>query len=459
MTRILHIGFIGALLLSACTSAHGDDWPQWLGPQRDGIWREKGVMEKFPKDGLKERWHAEVGMGYGGPAVTAGKVYIMDRILAEGAKNPTNPFAKDTVGGKERVLCLDESSGKQLWKHEYDCSYQVSYPAGPRVTPLADGDRVYTLGTMGDLYCLDTSNGKMIWSKNLHKEYKAPVQTWGFSASPLVDGDRLICLVGGEDSLVVAFDKTSGKELWRSLSGTRQGYSSPMICKAGGKRQLIVWDPSELHSLDPESGKEYWAEKFPVKSDMTIATPRVEGDRLLVTSFYNGAMLLKLDKEKPAATVLWKGKGKGELPDQTDGLHTVMPTPIIRDGYIYGVCSHGELRCLKEEDGTRVWETLAATTKDNKPVRWANAFLTPIAGTDRCFLFNELGDLILANLTPKGYEEISRAHIIDPTNRMATFGIGRQPVFPVVWSHPAYANRCVFVRNDSLIVCVPLAAE
>ena len=462
MTRASQsMSFVCFVFLATLTStlARADDWPQWLGPDRDGIWREKGIVEKFPKGGLKERWHADVGMGYAGPAVAGGKVYVLDRVLDEGAKNPDNPFAKGKIGGKERVLCLKESTGEKLWTHEYDCTYEVAYPAGPRTTPLIDGDHVYALGTMGDLYCLDTDKGKVVWSKNLRKEYKAAVQTWGFSASPLLDGDKLICLVGGEDSLVVAFDKTSGKELWRSLPGIRQGYCPPIICERGGKKQLIVWDPAELHSLDPENGKEYWSEPFPVKSDLTVPTPRLHGDNLLVTSFYNGSMLLQLDKNKPAATVVWKGKGKGELPNQTDGLHSIMPTPYIRDGYIYGVCSHGELRCLKQEDGSRVWETLEATTKDKKPVRWGNAFLTPVGYTDRCLIFNELGDLILARLTPKGYEEISRAHIIEPTNRMATFGIGRDKAFPVGWSHPAYANRCVYARSDERIVCLSLAAE
>jgi outer membrane protein assembly factor BamB len=451
---------IGSLLGAFCflSAAAADDWPQWLGPQRDGIWREKGIIEKFPSGGLKPRWSADIGSGYAGPAVAGGKVFVFDRLLAEGAKNPDNPFKTTPVPGKERLLCLDEKTGKERWKHEYDCEYQLSYAAGPRTTPLVQGEKVWTLGAMGDLFCVEADNGKVVWSKDLKKEYGAPVQMWGFSSSPLIDGDRLICLVGGKDSLVVAFDKNTGKEIWKSLTATGQGYSSPLIISAGGKRQLIVWEPAALHSLDPETGKEYWSEPVRSQSGMSICTPRLDGDKLLVSSFYNGSMMMKLDKDAPAATALWKGKGRGELPNQTAGLHSVMPTPFIRDGYIYGVCSHGELRCLNEETGERVWENLEATTKDKKPVRWANAFLTPVEGTDRCFLFNELGDLILARLSPKGYEEISRAHIIEPTTPMAAFGMGREPVFPVVWSHPAYADRCIFVRNDGKLVCVSLAA-
>jgi hypothetical protein len=160
--------------------------------------------------------------------------------------------------------------------------------------------------------------------------------------------------------------------------------------------------------------------------------------------------MLELKDNKPA--VLWQSKwakgGRGESPNKTDQLHAIMPTPFIRDGHIYGVCSYGELRCLKEDTGERVWMTLQATGSQKEPTeRWANAFL--VEQGDRFFLFNEKGDLIIARLTPKGYEESSRAHILKPDNTM--------PGRPVIWSHPAFANQCVYARNDHEIVCVSLA--
>src|SRR5262249_1316916 len=163
--------------------------------------------------------------------------------------------------------------------------------------------------------------------------------------NPLLDGDRLICLVGGKGSAVVAFHKDTGKELWKALTDDRAtiGYCPPMIFEAGGKRQLIIWTPEAVNSLDPEKGTLYWSQKFPVKADLTATTPRMSGDLLLVTSFYNGSMMLKLDKDRPDANVVWKGMGRGERPDQTEGLHAIMATPIFKGGYIYGVCSYGEL--------------------------------------------------------------------------------------------------------------------
>jgi outer membrane protein assembly factor BamB len=441
---------LGIVLLFAdagLSSARADDWPQWLGPGRDGVWRETGILQQFPKDGPQVRWRTPIGSGYAGPAVVGGRVFVTDRVLAEGARNPGNPFARTTVKGSERVLCLDKATGKVLWKHEYDCPYEVSYPSGPRTTPTVSGDKFYTLGTMGDLLCLDTATGKVVWSKNFPADYHAKVPLWGFSAHPLVDGNKLICLVGGKGSLVVAFDKESGKELWRALSADEQGYCPPTIIEGGGKRQLIIWHPQAVNALDPETGELYWSQKFRINANMTIATPRQAGDLLFVSSFYNGSMMLRLDHDKPAATVVWQGKSSRETTAETDGLHSVMATPFLKDGYIYGTCSYGQLRCLKADTGERVWETLAAT--GGKEQRWGTAFL--VAQGERFFLFNEKGDLIIARLTPRGYDEISRAHILEPTNRMA----GR----PVVWSHPAFADRCMFARNDQEIVCVSLAAE
>ncbi len=441
-------------LFVAAASVHADDWPQWLGPQRDGIWRETGILDKFPKGGPKERWRMPVGGGYAGPAVADGRVYVADRVLGEGAKNPDNPFLASNSDGEERLWCLDEADGHVLWKKSYPCKYQLSYAAGPRATPTVGGGKVYFLGAMGDLHCYNAKTGDDVWAKNFVKDYKAPVPTWGFAAHPLLDGDKLICLVGGENSVVVAFDKDTGAEKWRQLSmETEQiGYCPPMIYKAAGVRQLVIWTPEAVNGLDPDSGKVYWSQKFKLTSNLSIPTPRLDGDRLFVTSFYNGAMLLHLTAEdgKPSATVVWKSKGRGEDPKQTDTLNSIMCTPYIRDGYVYGVCSYGQLRCLKEEDGARVWEDLRATGDVKQPTeRWANAFLTPQG--DRWFLFNEKGDLIIARLTPTGYEEIDRAHLLEPTNK----AMGRS----VVWSHPAYADKCIFVRNDKEIVCYSLAAE
>ena len=432
-----------ALAALATFSLRADDWPQWLGPQRDDVWREAGILEKFPAEGPKVRWRAPIGSGYTGPAVANGRVYVMDRQLAPGASNPSNPFARGEIPGSERVLCLNEADGKILWQHEYDCPYVVSYPAGPRVTPTVNDGKVYTLGTEGNLICLDTEKGKLIWSHELTKDYKTKTPMWGFAGHPLIDGKKLICLVGGEGSVAVAFDKDTGKELWRALSAKEPGYCPPMIYDFAGKRQLIIWHPEAVSALDPETGKVIWSYPLApsVRSGMTIPGPRKSGDLLFLTSFYNGSLMLRIGSDKPS--VVWQSRKVSEM--DTDGLHSVMSTPVLENGYIYGSCSYGQFRCLKADTGERLWETFEPTT--GKSVRWGNAFL--VKNGDRYFLFNEKGDLIIAKLTPEKYEEISRAHLLEPTNT--------DPGRAVVWSHPAFANRCVYARNDREIVCVSLA--
>jgi outer membrane protein assembly factor BamB len=443
--------FVPSLLLTLPSLAQADDWPQWLGPERDAIWRENGILDKFPEGGPKVRWRTPIGAGYSGPVVAKGSVYVTDRVLAEGVKNPDSPFNNQLrIPGKERILCLNEKNGELLWKHEYDCTYQISYADGPRATPLVHEGRVYTLGAMGKLLCLDAGKGDVIWSKDFVADYKAPVPLWGFAASPLIDGDKLICLVGGNDHIVVAFDKYSGAEKWHALSfnkrDTQIGYCPPVVYTIGGKRQVIIWHPESVNGLNPETGEVYWSQPCPARANLSVSMPRQAGDLLFLTAFYDGGMMLKFEGSKPS--VLWRSQVKSEMADRTDTLNSIIPTPFLRDGYIYGVCSYGELRCLRAGDGKRVWMSLKATEVPDESVRWANAFL--IAQGDRFFLPNEKGDLIIARLTPKGYEEIDRAHILDPTDP--------SPGRLVVWSHPAFANKSMYARNDKEIVCVSLAA-
>jgi outer membrane protein assembly factor BamB len=438
-----------------------DDWPQWLGPKRDGVWRETGIVDVFPMEGPRKLWSVPVGMGYTGPAVTGGKVYLMDRSLDKGVANPKDPFVRTKVKGNERVLCFDQKTGKELWKHEYPAEYAINYAGGPRSTPTVDGDRVYTLGAMGNLFCLNIADGTPVWSKDFIKDYEAFLPVWGFAAHPLIDGDKIICLAGGSNNrLVVAFDKKTGAEIWAAENCAGDfGYSPPMIYEFGGRRQLIIWHARGVLGLDPDSGKRIWRIDLEIRAALTAPTPRKIGDdRLFVTSFYNGSMLMKVTAD--SAEIVWKSKAKGEMPTQTADLSSIMPTPAIDGDHLYGVCSYGQLRCIEIATGKRVWETMKATRGKLTPPkvaesdepgsgeRWSNAFI--IRQGDRYFLFNEQGDLIIAKLTPKGYEELSRAHVIEPTNKDAR---GRM----VVWTHPAFADRCVFIRNDKELVCYSLA--
>ncbi len=423
------------VVLAFAASAVADDWPQWMGPKRDGVWRESGIVDAFSPEGPKVRWRRPVGGGYAGPAVAAGKVYVTDRQIKEGGEST------------ERVLCLNEADGQILWKHEYACPYTVSYPAGPRCTPTIDGERVYTLGAQGHLFCFNAADGAIVWSKEFLKEFhlkNAPV--WGFAAHPLVDGNKLICFVGGKGSTVVAFDKRTGGELWRavdSLTAHGPGYGAPIIIEHNGRRILLAFHPDGLSALDPETGKVLWTHEWKINFGLTTPLPRVVNGEIFLTAFYDGARLLKLSEDGGNVTEIWKRKGKSER--NTDGLHSIMPTPWFDGDLVFGVCSYGELRGLDARTGDRLWMTYEAT--GGKSQRWANAFL--IRHDDRFFLANEQGDLIIARLDREGYHELSRTHLIEPT--------GSAQQRKVVWSHPAFANKSIFLRNDEEIVSASLA--
>ena len=444
--------FAVLLCFALASPAVADDWPQWLGPQRDGVWREQGVVEKFPPGGPPVRWRTPVGAGYSQPAVAQGKVYVTDRVLKPGAANPENPFDRRSVPGVERVLCLDAKDGKVLWQDEYDAPYTVSYASGPRATPAVTGGKVYTVGTEGHVRCYDAATGKVLWKGSLKLSDDAPTPIWGFSASPLVDGNKLICLADGVNAVAVAFDKDTGKLLWKSLTSREPGYCPPVIYEHGGVRKLILWHPKALAAVDPETGKELWSHPFEAENGLTVAMPRLTGDLLFVSSNYEGSRVLRLDPKDPKkATLLWKKGGKGR-DDANKTLYALMATPFVRDGHVYGVGKDGGVSCLKLETGDMVWQDYAATTGEAGPMMWATGFL--IARGDaggRFYLFNEKGDLIEADLSPQGYKEVGRAHLIDATNTDARRA--------VVWSYPSFANRCVFVRNDKELACFSLADE
>jgi outer membrane protein assembly factor BamB len=442
-----------ACLCSQATPSYAEDWPQWLGAKRDAIWRETGIVDKFPSGGPTIKWRTPIEAGYAGPAVANGKVYVTDRVIAKGTTNPKDQMSRTETPGTERVICLNEADGKVLWDRSYNCPYSIAYPLGPRTTPIVQDGKVYTLGAEGNLVCLNAESGSPVWEHDLKKEYQVKAPLWGFSSHPLIDGNKLYCIVGGEKTatvekaqppVVVAFDKDSGKELWHALSAKEPGYCPPMIFEAGGKRQLIIWDGDSVNGLDPETGKVYWTQPAAPSYGMAISTPRKADDMLFVTGYMDCAVMLRLAQDHPASHIVWRGDKKKKT-----GFYSVFSTPFIEAGYIYGTDGGGILRCIKASDGERVWESMAPT--NGKKLGSADNFL--IKNGDRFFIVNEKGDLIIARLTPKAYQEISRAHILDPDSQSKAFGR------TVLWTHPAFADRCAFMRNDKEIVCVSLASE
>ncbi len=416
-----------------CGSLSAEDWSQWRGSNRDGIWRETGVVGKFDKPELDVLWRAKIGGGYSSPSIASGRVYVTDRL--------TKPKQV------ERVHCLDERTGKSLWVHSYDCVYRnVGYETGPRAAVTVEGKRAFSLGSMGHLFALDVETGSVLWSHDLNGEYKIRMPIWGISAAPLVENNLVIVQIGGEDgACLVAFDKASGKEKWRALDDNAS-YAAPIIVEQAGKRVLVVYTGENIVGLDPMNGKTYWTHPFPPERMVIgIATPVLYEDQLLVTSFFDGAMLLKLGQDRLGVSEVWKHVGPNEK--KSEAIQSIISTPYIADGYVYGVDSYGEFRCLDVKTGARIWETLEIMPK----ARWATAHLIP--NGDKVWIFNERGELIISKLSPKGYTEISRAQLIAPTKGQLNQRGG------VCWTHPAFANKHVFVRNDDEIVCASLAAK
>ncbi len=445
-TFVLAIVLVG---MGAGLSA--SDWPQWRGANRLAIWSEIGIVENLP-DKLQVTWRVPIDSGYAGPAVSRGRVFVTDWQV--------NPDSR-TMDGTERVLALDENTGEVLWSHTWRTSYRMlmaSYAIGPRATPTVDNDRVYVLGATGILLCLDVESGAVRWQKDYVLDYGTSVPTWGITSAPLVDGERLIAVVGAEpDGMVLAFDKYTGDEQWRSVKvAGEMGYSQPVIYDAGGVRQLIVWHASALVSLNPDTGNIYWEQPVDVGAGMAIATPVKGGDYLLVSQLYNGSTMMRLNSDRPTATMLWQGQSRN--PDQPEGLHATIGSPIIIGDFLYGLGVNGEIRGLDAKSGARIWEDIemnAEARAQSGVVRWGTAFM--VRQGDRYFMNSDEGNLIIARFTPSGYEELSRTSLIEPT-ASAGFGATRLYDRLVNWSHPAYANRHIVHRNDREIIRASLAA-
>ena len=385
------------LVLLGVAAPLANDWPEFRGEGRVGVWTETGILETFPEAGLDVRWRTPIHHGFSGPSVSDGRIFITDFERARG------------LDGTERILCLDEETGEIVWTQSWEASYLgVSWDEGPRATPTVDGDQVYAVGASGIMTALKVDTGEVLWRIDFVEDFGAEIPQWGFASAPIVDGERVITLVGGTpDAKVVAFDRTTGAEVWRALSSVEAGagVAQPVIIEAGGVRQLVIWHPLAVSSLDPATGEVYWEQPFEGGYDMTVATPVRRGSDLFVTTFYDGPMMLGLDNDRPDAEMRWRGDSHSEI--LTDGLHAVIGTPIIEGDYIYGFGSYGQLRCLVAATGERVWETQEAT---GERARWTSAFL--VKHEDRVFINNDRGDLIIAKLSPEGYEEISRTSLL-----------------------------------------------
>ena len=407
-------------LLLATPTAPATDWPQFRGPNRDGNWAETRILESFPRGGLKIKWRQPVGGGWASPVVVQGRVFVFDVELIK----PT---------ARERLHCFDERTGKVLWVYAYeekygDWAYVPERGAGPTATPVVDGNRIYIVGANGNTHCLDAKTGTVLWKKNFGQEYQ--VAEMSCRPSPLIDGKLLIVFTGAKPGAsVLALDKETGKEVWKALDDPVSN-SSPIIITAGGRRQLIVWSDSSLASLNSVDGHTYWREPMNTSNNDSAATPVFQGNRLLVSG-------LMVDVSADVPRFLWpenRAPSKRVLSNTSSGL--------LRGEYVYTARGWGDFVCLEAATGKEIWSTNSLTGAKNG----ASIHVTPQGGG--FFLFTDEGNLIRAELSPSGYREISRSHLIDPTWPF------NQTKF--VYAPPAFANRHVFARNEAEVVCASL---
>ncbi len=411
-----------------------DDWPQWRGINRDGVLHESGLIETLPENGLKADWSVPLGSGYSGPTVAKGRVYVTDR----------GPDDGDQV--VERVLCFNASDGDQLWEHSYKTPYTVGYTAGPRASVTVHDGLAIAVGAMGHLKCFDASSGDLHWQHDLATEYKVRMPIWGITAAPLVYKDRVIQIAAGsDDSCVVAFDLQSGQERWRAID-ERAGYSAPILIRQGDQDVVVCWTGESVTGLNPGTGEVHWSiPMLPIQMPIGVPTPVVDGEHLFVSSFYDGSLLIRLNQTKPEAETAWRRRGQDEK--NTDSLHCMISTPIIKGSYIYGVDSYGELRCLDIKTGDRIWEDTTAVPR----ARWAT--IHTIQQGDREIMFNDQGELIFAKLSPQGFQELSRSKLIDRTRLQLNQRGG------VTWSHPAISDGYIYIRNDQELLRASLKAQ
>ena len=431
-------GLTAVLLASALplmgVRVNADDWPQWRGSQRDGRWNEQGIRDDLPDGQYPLSWSVDIGPGYCGPTVAKGRVYVMDRQVTD--RNET-----------ERILCFDSAKGTLLWQVEYKAPYgNVGYAAGPRASVTIDQGRAFAVGSRGNFHCLDAGSGELIWQHDLETEYSIEMPIWGIAASPLVYGELVIQQVGGsQNSSMVAFEKKTGKEVWRALND-KAGYSSPIVIRQADKDVLVCWTGESLSGLDPSTGKLYWTHPFPSsRMPIGISTPIIDNEMLFVSSFYDGSMMIRVPAKSLTSELIWREVGKDE--QNTKSLHTMIGTDILENGYVYGADSYGEMRCLNAMTGARIWEDLKAVPK----ARWATIHM--VRQADRVWMFNERGELLIAKLSPAGLTILDRCKLLEPTTvQLAQRG-------GVCWSHPAFAEKSIFARSDSKLVKASLAKD
>lgn len=421
-------GLFLVLVLSGATVC-ADDWPQWRGPDRTAVSKERGLLQEWPKDGPPLAWKAKgIGAGMGGVAVSKGRIYTTG-----------------DADGTAWLYALEESDGKEVWKAKIGRAGKygnVFRPSGPRATPTVDGDRLYILSQHGDLVCF-TTGGKEVWRTDYVKDHKGIVPVWGFSESPLVDGDRLICTPGAEDATLMALDKKTGKRTWKCQvpegpTGNRgfygksgAAYSSVIAVDFEKQRQYIQLTATTLVGVAASDGKLLWRYDRPSNTHrINCTTPVYHAGVVFAASAYDaGGGAVKLSKGEKGAITAKEVFFSAKLKNHHGGV-------VVVDGYLYGSFDPGVLTCLELETGKVMWS-------ERRPGKGSVAY-----ADGRLYFRNERGEgtVYLVDASPKKYVERGRFDPPDRTKEQA-------------WPHPVIANGKLYVRDQDGLLCYDVKAK
>ncbi len=398
--------FSWSVMSFAEDASNAADWHQWRGPNRDGISTEKGWVSVWPEGGPKVLWKTSVGVGYSTVSVSGGRVYTMG-----------NAEKIDTV------YCLDANTGDEVWKYSYRCATESGGHPGPASTPTVDGKYVYTLSREGHFFCFDADSGKVIWSKHV-KDFGAKSPEWDFASSSLASGKMIIVDVG----ITLALDKSTGNLIWKTkdygdawnIKNYGGGYSSPFAFQLNGSQRLAVFNSSGLVILNPENGQELLLQPWKTSYNVNAVTPIISGDKVFISSGYNvGCALVQVSGDKP--TVIWQNK------DMRNHFNSC----VLWEGHLYGF-DESELKCLDFQTGE---------------VKWSQKGLgkgSLMLADGKLIIMGDKGDLVIAEASPEGFKEISRAKVLSG----------------LCWTVPVLSGGKLYCRNHpGDLVCLDVSGQ
>ena len=424
MKKVIVFLVVSALLCGSILAATATEWPQWRGPNRDGLSDEVGILKEWSPDGPKVLWKIPLGEGFSGISVSQGRVYTMF-----------------STGNDEFVVCLNATDGQEIWRFRSDDNYHEGQGGnGPRATPTIDGDLLFTISAHGKLYALNAGNGEKVWSHDLQRKFGSKMPRWGFSTSPLVDGELLLVEVGGKgEKSIVAFNKNSGDVVW-STHKDKLGYSSPIAITVQGVRQIICFTGTKLISVSPTDGTIYW--KYPWKTgyDVNAATPVfIPPDKIFISSGYDkGAAVLQMrvfvshDDDRVAVEQIRANRGAVRIEEiwKNRKMKNQFASSVLYDNYLYGF-DNSILKCIEADTGEEQWKTRGFGKG------------TVILADGHLIILSDRGKLGLAEATPAGYIEKSSAKVLNG----------------LCWTAPTLAEGRLYLRNEEEMVCLDMTGK